>query len=181
MTLILTEISPLGIAMAADTAVTNLVPQTGQIYVQPNTALKLQLVPYLNAAISCWGIGEISGLATDQWLSNFIATNSGVSGLDDLANKLTVLLNDQVDNSKNGENRLGFHMAGFVDHKGKSVPSFYHIHDGPSTTLASRGILIDPHIFNANHDLPPDVFLDIESKGTAWITRNGDYQLYAAI
>ncbi len=66
MTLVLTEISPLGITMAANTAVTYTNTHTNLSHAQNNAAIKLQTIPYLNAGISCWGMGSINSVSTDQ-------------------------------------------------------------------------------------------------------------------
>lgn len=176
MTLILTELTDFGIAMAADSAVTYTQPTTGLSYVRPKMAQKLQVIPYLNAGFSCWGLGTISNIPTDQWLLNFINSNSSLTTLHDFANELAAQLNSQVPPNTSGNPRLGFHLAAFENFNRQATPSFYHIHDGPSTTLEQRGITINPNQFNANHDMPPDIF---QQRSTGWITRNGDYQLYA--
>ncbi len=181
MTLVLTEISPLGIAMAADSAVTFTNLQTGLSYAQPNLARKLQPIPYLNAGISCWGMGTIDNVATDQWVANFIAANSKVKYLKDFAELLAVELNAQLPANASGENRLGFHLAGYEDLDGVQEPSLFHIHDGPSTVLAERGIKVDPHRVNANHDVPPSMTQQIRQTGVFPLLRNGDYNLYANI
>ena len=179
MTLVLTELSNHGLAMAADSPVTITNTQTGLSYAKPNAAKKLQTIPYLNAGISCWGFGKISGMMSDLWLESFINSNSGMTSLKSFAEKLSAELNAIFGANTSGDGGLGFHLAGFEDHNGVPTPSFYHIHDGISTTLESRGISIDPSKFNPNHDMPPDIFTQIAAKGLAWITRNGDYELYA--
>ncbi len=179
MTLVLTELSFFGIVMAADSAVTHTQPQTGLKYVIPNEAQKLRVIPYLNAGISCWGLGSIAGMPTDQWLSNFINSNTTLTALQSFANELERQLNAQVSPNTSGNNRLGFHLAAFEDYGGTPTPSFYHIHDGPSTTLQQRGITVNPNRFNANHDIPHQIFQQTVAAGQYWIVRNGDYQLYA--
>jgi hypothetical protein len=181
MTLVLTELSSLGIAMAADSAVTRTNNQTGLSYAIPNAAQKLQVVPHLNAGISCWGLGTIAGIPTDRWLSNFINSNTSLTTLQGFANELARQLNAQVPHNASGNNRLGFHLAAFEDYNRAPTPSFYHIHDGPSTTLQQRGITVNPNQFNANHDIPPQIFQQIVSAGGDRITRNGDYKLYAGM
>ncbi len=181
MTLVLTELSSHGIAMAADSAVTHSHSQTGLSYVTPNTARKLQTIPHLNAGISCWGLGTISNTSTDAWLENFINANSSISTLKDFANELANNLNSQVPPNTSGQSRLGFHLAGFENFNGNHTPSFFHVHDGPSTTLQQRGINVNPNQFNPNHDILPNLFQQILSSGRGWITRNGDYQMYARI
>lgn len=180
MTLILTELSTLGIAMATDSAVT-LEYSTGRTSVQPDGARKLQKVPYLNAGVSGWGMGRIEDIPTDEWLTAFITANADLKDLNSFAEALAVRLRGVVDPSPDGSSRLGFHVAGFEQYDGKNVPSFYHVHDGPSTTLAAKGIHVDPALVNANHDVTPEEFARLVQNGRAWITRNGDYHLYARI
>lgn len=182
MTLVLTEISPLGISMAADSAVTYTRTVTGLSHVRNNAARKLQTVMYLNAGVSCWGLGTISDLSTDKWLENFINANTAIGSLRDFADELAKQLNAQVPQNPNpNKARLGFHLAGYETYRGAPTPSFYHIHEGVSTTLQQRGVTINPNQFNANHDLPPAIALQKISRGEGWITRNGDYLLYANI
>ncbi|MBZ5558987.1 MAG: hypothetical protein LAO77_17070 [Acidobacteriia bacterium] len=181
MTLILTELTPFGIAMAADSAVTFTHPTTGYSFVQPNAAAKLQSIPSLNAGVSCWGIGAIEDAPTDEWLAAFILQNAHVPSIGAFAAALASALQDAVGPSEEGIPRLGFHVAGFETYEGQPLPSFYHVHDGPSTTLAMRGISVDPHLVNANHDMPPAEYLNQVVAGGGWITRNGDYQLYGQL
>jgi len=181
MTLVLTELSPLGIAMVADSAVTHTQRLTGLTYAIPNAAQKLQVISHLSAGISCWGLGDIAGVPTDQWLSNFINSSAQLNTLQSFANELARQLNVQVSPNTSGTSRLGFHLAAFEDYNGIPTPSFYHIHDGPSTTLARRGIAVNPNQFNANHDVPPQIFQLVVRTDNPWITRNGDYLLYARI
>ncbi|MCK5138556.1 MAG: hypothetical protein KAQ85_01835 [Thermodesulfovibrionia bacterium] len=183
MTLILTELSGRGITMAADSAITLRNRQTGLFYISHERAKKLQEIPYLNAGISCWGMGQIDTKSTDKWLSDFIQSNSGIETLSEFAEKLVSKLNDLIPNNDNGEPRLGFHLSGFEKNNDQEpIPSFYHIHDGPSEVLRDREIDINSNQFNANHDMPPLIFKrDILSQRKAYITRNGDYTLYAQL
>lgn len=179
MTLVLTELTLHGITMAADSAVTITNTVSGLSYAQPNAANKLKKIPYLNAGVSCWGLGTISGIPTDQWLESFIGSNSGITTLQEFAAELSKNLNSLMPPNNTVNGRLGFHLAGFEDYNSQPTPSFYHIHDGASTTLEQRGISVDPTRFNPNHDMPPHVFLQVARSDGGWITRNGDYQLYA--
>jgi len=181
MTLVLTELGSLGIAMAADSAVTIVHPSTGLRHVVPNAAKKLHVVPHLSAGISCWGLGSIAGTPTDQWLSSFIASSASFTTLQGFANELARQLNAQVPTNTTGNNRLGFHLAAFENYRGTPIPSFYHIHDGPSTVSQQRCVTVNPNQFNANHDVPPQWFQQNVSVGQSYITRNGDYQLYAQL
>lgn len=137
MTLILTELTILGIAMAADSAVT-FTHTSGSVHAVPNAAVKLKSIPYLNAGVSCWGIGQIDGISTDVWLDNVIQSNSGMQSLSDFALDLANRLNSEVGPSPGVQDRLGFHLAGFEEYQGRPVQSFFHIHDGPSTALQAR-------------------------------------------
>jgi hypothetical protein len=181
MTLVLTELTPHGIAMAADSAVTYQNLQTGLYRVRSNAAQKLQVIPHLNAGISCWGMGDIEGVNTDQWLSDFITSSTSLSNLTDFANELARQLNVKIAQNPSDQGRLGFHLAGFEQDAGTATPSFFHVHDGRSEVLERRGVTVDPHKFNANHDMPPQQFLQLAQAGRGWITRNGDYQIYAQV
>lgn len=181
VTLVLTELSPLGIAMAAESAVTFEDRRTGILHVEPDAARKLHKVTSLKAGVSCWGMGSIAGTPTDQWLEEFIAENSGLSDLSSFAQELASRLRSALGPAPGDTARLGFHVAGFEQYEGNLVPSFFHVHDGPSTTLMERGDSVDPTRFNANHDMPPSEFLKRAAHGGGWITRNGDYQLYGRI
>lgn len=179
MTLILTELSRFGIAMAADSVVTHT--SRGHTYASPNAAEKLQIIPTLNAGISCWGLGQIAGKETDKWLEQFIKSNSGVQSLGVFAETLASALQSEVGPSLTKQGRLGFHLAGFERYDGKALPSFYHIHDGTSTTLQDRGIIVDPSKFNANHDVPPVEFMNSIPYEARFMIRNGDYRFYAQL
>lgn len=175
MTLLLTEITEFGIAMAADSAVTTTYNiGTGRGYRVLTGVKKLQPIHYLNAGISCWGLGKIDGIDTDIWLEDFIRTHSSINGLDDFAIALQNKLRQSVGIIE--KNKLGFHLAGFVESGECEFPTFYHIHNGASQ-YASINEHIDPSLFNANQDFPAEACLP----GLFKITRNGDYQLYAEL
>src|SRR3972149_6975541 len=77
MTLILTELSSNGIAMAADTAVTLMIrPHNRNPYSKVlQGGVKLLPVPDLNAGVSYWGLGQLNGMPTDDWLNDFFVRN----------------------------------------------------------------------------------------------------------
>ena len=72
MTLILTELTPAGISMAADSAITKM--QNGKIIeIDQQGMSKILRVPKIRAAISFWGmIGAVSKNPFDQWLQSII-------------------------------------------------------------------------------------------------------------
>jgi len=78
MTLVLTELSLLGIAMAADSAVTtpSLTPNRQRIFPRVLIGVtKLFPIHKLQAGVCAWGLGQISAIDTDVWLKNFIVSN----------------------------------------------------------------------------------------------------------
>jgi hypothetical protein len=185
MTLILTEISNLGIAMAADSAVTIQIikPDGTMVYRVLTGVRKLQVIDKLNAGIAVWGLGQIDNLDTDIWLQDFI--NSQRENYNTL-NEFAILLQNEVRNTIPPINfrerplgTIGFHLAGFVDHLNRLTATFYHIHNGISQTMCERGITINPAIVNANHDLPPDITDELLSSGRHVVIRNGDIAVFA--
>lgn len=177
MTLIITELSSFGIAMAADSAITTTNSISGLASLHPRAANKLQMIRYLNAGISCWGIGSLNGIGTDAWLSQFINQNSHLKTLADFAVALANELNKLNIPRSIGLNNLGFHLAGFEYYNGQFVPSFFHIHDGPSGIFTNA----NPNIFNANQDMSPAIYLQNIGAGGYYVTRNGDFQIYATL
>lgn len=178
MTLIITEISSFGIAMVADSAVTVHAP--GQLpRILPNAAQKLQTMSTLNAGVACWGLGTIGNQDTDQWLSSFLASSQAQS-VGQLATALETGLKLSGLQPNSQQASLGFHVAGYETVAGITGPSFYHVHDGPSTTLAAQGIQVNPAQFNANHDFPPTLATAMP-QGGIFMTRNGDFRVYAAL
>jgi hypothetical protein len=181
MTLILTEISHLGIAMATDSAVTFTVDVSGASWAVPSAAKKLQIIPSLNAGISCWGLGQVGTTKTDVWLADFIRRHDRSASIETLARSLASELNSMLGPNSDGKPTAGFHVAGFLHDDLGEAASLFHVHDGPSTALAAQGITIDPHVFNANHDIPPARTRAAVSQGQTIILRNGDYHLYAQL
>jgi len=155
MTLIITEVSPYGIVMVADTALTfHEMTPSGRIRARVLTgARKLQYIPYLDAGVSMWGTGRIrtiSGeLMADIWLEDLIARYEGIRSLEVFAE---VMVDELQRNMGDSDQPLGFHLAGFIDEGNRKVPSFYHIRncDGGYGNL-------EIHDFVAVHELGPDV------------------------
>lgn len=175
MTLIITELSQFGIAMAADSAVTfteKLSPEKTVHYVLSG-ARKLQVVPYLNAGVSMWGLGSIpipnAEVSTHIWLSDFIERHSAISSLDEFAGTLAQELQDSVGDKRQP---LGFHLAGYVEVENKKLTTFYHVRNVDGTFKH-----YEHHEFIPGQDVPPREF----AKDEAYITRNGDYGPYAAL
>src|SRR6266481_1688971 len=116
MTLVLTELSDRGIAMAADSAITRIHHITGLAHISPRAACKLQPIGYLQAGLSCWGAGEIAGAPSDQWLGDFIDANRDCKALGEFANRLATALNTVFSRNPNpSDSRMGIHLAGYED------------------------------------------------------------------
>jgi hypothetical protein len=139
----------------------------------------------LNAGVSVWGQGSIDTTPTDIWLQDFIDNQkANYNSISDFATLLQNELRQHISPiniQTDPFGTIGFHLAGFVDHKGTPTPTFYHVHNGTSTALSARGITINPAIINANHDLPPQMAQPLISSGGVYITRNGDFTIYAAL
>lgn len=175
MTLIITEISPYGIVMAADTALTfHEMTPSGRIRTRVLTgARKLQYIPYLDAGISMWGTGRIrtiSGdLIMDIWLEDLIARYEGVESLEAFAE---VMVDELQRNMGRSDQPLGFHLAGFCDKGNRKVPSFYHIRNCEGSYRD-----LEIHDFVAVHEFGPGV--EREEPVNLWY--NGDLGLFKAM
>jgi len=180
MTLVLTELSKFGVAMAADSAVTF---PGGRVYIG---AQKLLPVYKLNAGIAVWGQGEIGNEDADIWLQKFIdnKTENNMS----LWN-FAELLADGLNKAFSGviKERMGVHVAGFDKKQGIFGPVFYHIHNGHYHLEYSNGsikqISDEPHgnppirEFRAHEDCAPKLYSDNDSH----LTRNGDFSVFAIL
>lgn len=135
MTLILTELSRYGIAMAADSALTvpTLLPVERQyinrVYFG---ATKLRPIPKLKAGISFWGQGQIRGVDTDVWLLDFIHRNENrYNTLRQFALLLRNQLRQEIGRMQDTDaeslrwGKIGFHLAGYVKYNGTKVPTFW--------------------------------------------------------
>lgn len=174
MTLIITELSKFGIAMVADSAVTltQALPSGKERSRVLNGAQKLQIIPYLKAGVSVWGLGEIhaksGSVATDIWLGDFIERYSGASSISEFANclvqELQIIIGDV-------QTPIGFHLAGFEDIDQRKLPTFHHVRNVDGTYRH-----YDFHQFIPGQDFPPRELADDEEP---YLTRNGDYGPYA--
>ena len=187
MTLIITELSRLGIIMVGETAqtVTSIAPNHT---VQDRSffgLVKVIPVPKLQAGLSYWGWAKIPpddeehGIWLDWWLQDLIQRQATeYETLEDLANLLETDMRLVVPRMTETELRecpggnIGVHLAGFIETDGNKLPCLWHIHNGRSERLPDKQL--DPYVINANYDLPPHRF----DNGRAEITRNGDIEAY---
>lgn len=174
MTLIITELSELGIAMVADSAITfHEETPSGVTLTRLFTGVrKLQFIRHLHAGISYWGNSQLPGpatlITTDVWLFDFIQRHRTIKSIHDFAEQLAEELQEVVGDIKEP---LGFHLAGYIVQEGKILPTFYHVRnvDGPYGSY-------EYHDFIPGQDVPPQ-----DMKGKLHRTRNGDFGPYAVL
>jgi hypothetical protein len=204
MTLVLTELSDVGIAMAADSAITPIIPATGKSPkgLKQQHWPKIVRVPSIKAAISYWGtIGILSGQKPfNEWLKEKAINSGNYADLDSFADHLTETLNQQCNWKllKEGEN-IGLHLAGYAKWSdGITRPTFYHIHNGHGyiatipqvdeqgnvIALDNRWITIARTLFEKHLDLPNPSNSDVDNLTLlkrGYVTRNGDFYAYYVI
>lgn len=189
MTLILTEVCRLGVAMAADSAVTSILtlPNREPIIQVLTGVQKLQHIPNINAGISCWGVGEIKRVPLDIWLKGLIDDRrEEYDSLENFAHLLQNILREELGSLVDPPDKdlshgtIGFHLAGIEEFGGQPTPHFFHIHNGESQALRYRGQSINPHTINANHDFTPEMSQKLH-KDVSYRTRNGDIRIYAEL
>ncbi|NTU81118.1 MAG: hypothetical protein HGA45_17340 [Chloroflexales bacterium] len=200
MTLVLTELSEAGIAMAADSAITKC--RQGRIVeVDQKGWRKLLKVPRIRAAISYWGmIGAVTTVQFDTWLQRVIDSDN-YTDLHSFADHLVQALNTQCKNKPLGEGLdVGIHVAGYEYWPdGERRPMFIHVHNGHGimmyrhefkpTTQQITAIIpewkSDPRkLFEKHQDFPSPgrcIEENLEALHYGYTTRNGDYSLYALI
>lgn len=175
MTLVLTDVSRFGVAMAADSAVTfKFHDGSTRSYIG---AQKLLPVHQIDAGLSIWGKAKVNNVDADIWLQNFIQNEvSNGMRLWDMANQLAEKLNQAF--GRVLDERMGIHVGGFDEKNGKRGPAFYHIHNGHHRAGVRNGQIVyipdeDPPIrkFMAHPDHPPG--------GEYRMTRNGDFAIFA--
>jgi hypothetical protein len=202
MTLILTELSEAGIAMAADSAISMLVNKKIVVKDQKQWR-KLLPVPRIKAGISYWGeIGRITSIRFDEWLEWRI-NNGPYKDLRSFADYLAGEMNHAVGDKPLFENQqAGIHVAGFQPWAdgGMPKPTFYHIHNGHSrvvyqlktATINGQTVILETvptwnmmdsrELFTAHDDFSPKTQKpDALSGGKSHLTRNGDYAGFAII
>jgi hypothetical protein len=120
------------------------------------------------------------------WLSDFIfSRRDDYDNISDFAvllqNELREVVHEEITEPEGSleyrYGKRGFHLAGFIEHERRAVPTFYHIHNGQSETTPN----INPRIINANYDLPPEKVLEFFSHSATPYVRNGDFWLYVKI
>lgn len=205
MTLILTEISQAGIAMATDSAISFMINDKVVGKDRPNWK-KLFWNSKVKAGISYWGaVGLITKIRFDEWLQDRLAKGQ-YTDLPSLADYLAEEMNRAVGGKplRQPNHQVGIHVAGYRTWgDGVLRPTLYHVHNGDSyltypqktTTAAGRTIILEttpvwknsPRKLFARHDdfapenpAAPDQIIFLDSGGIA-ITRNGNYAVFHLI
>lgn len=199
MTLVLTELSNVGIAMAADSAITRL-SRGRVIEVDQQGWAKLLRVPSIEAAISYWGmIGAVTQARFDTWLERMISSGS-YTDLESFVDCLADALNDACHGKPLAEGQdVGIHVAGYSQWTdGERRPVFFHVHNGHGRMVIQHekdqdGRLVAVHpkwaadprkLFEKHRDFPQaskSVEENLTILQTGYITRNGEYFLYSVI
>lgn len=188
MTLIVSEVSKYGIAMAADSAITEEYPPDWSMSSGKSAppivrigAQKIIPIKVIKSAIAVWGFGAIgtesyhgAQIPIDQFLLDFVTSVKPRESLEDVGNRLVDLVNQRIDV---GNVRGGFHIAGYTKEKGKRFPALYHMHtghkpDGPHGPLK----LYKDYPFGAGRSV--EKWLNELNSTTFWL-RNGAFQTYA--
>jgi hypothetical protein len=136
MTLVITEVSEVGIAMAADSMLTFNATIAGTVFPPERNHRKLFQVPKITGGVSYWGaIGLVfhdTMFATfSEWLQAHISV-SQATNIKDFAEGLASSLNHDCKNTPLPKDKsMGLHVAAYGDWgDGKRRPIFYHVHNG---------------------------------------------------
>ena len=188
MTLIVSEVSKFGIAMAADSAITETYPPSwalnSGIPVPPTVrvgAQKIIPIKTINAAIAVWGFGTVgmpanldAQIPIDSFLLDFAESINANTSLEEVGNKLAGAINPLI---KVGGVRGGFHLAGYSQEKGVRFPALYHIHTGHKAGGPHEPLKLYRD-FPFENNLNVDQWLKNLETITYWL-RNGLFDTYA--
>ncbi len=189
MTLIVSEVSRFGIAMAADSAITEVYPQNSMLPSGARTpptvrvgAQKIIPIHSIDAAISVWGFGTVGAggrpdamIPIDRYLEDFAKTVKPNSSLEEVGSQLAAMTNDRI---SVGQIRGGFHLGGYTVQDGERFPALYHIHTGHKAEGPHGPLTLHrDYPFESRRDV--DKWLR-ELKSTTFWLRNGAIDAYVA-
>jgi len=199
MTLVLTELSTVGIAMAADSAITKFSPQGKIIEVDQQGWVKLVRAPSIRAGVSYWGfVGSVTQVQFDMWLKRVI-DREDYEDLPSLAQRLADALNEAAGQEPLDEGHdVGIHVAGYHQWQdGISRPFFFHVHNGHGHFVVNekrednRLVAVHPKwvseprkLFEKHQDFPwanMSVEENVAMLENGYTTRNGAFFIYAVI
>jgi len=199
MTLVLTELSIAGVAMAADSAITKFSSDGKVIEVDQQGWTKLVRVPSIAAAVSYWGfVGSLTQVEFDRWLRRVI-DRGDYEDLPSLAQCLAEALNEAAGQRPLAEGHdVGLHVAGHHQWKdGIRRPFFFHVHNGHGRfvvreeKVGNRVVAVHPQwvseprkLFEKHQDFPrPNMSVqeNVAILQNGYMTRNGAFFIYAVI
>ncbi len=147
MTLLLTEMTDTGVVFAADRNLSWIDPETGKVRGLACRRKKILGIEHLTGAIGYFGNSHVGRdkMLMDEWLEGFIRDNTDCESLEQFAHRLKADLENQLTPNQKGR-MLGFHLAGYAEHEGLSLPTFWFVrnikglrgifYDGTSETFA---------------------------------------------
>lgn len=207
MTLVLSEVSKVGIVMAADSIITFDVDRNGRpIEKQQKNWDKILLVQKIKAAVSYWGVIGAVNRQFNLWLKRVIESGAADGSYDDLdsfADYLATAMNEACGGKVLANNQhIGVHVAGYTKWPdGERRPAFYHVHNGhlgiqtklETVRIGEKDYLKAVHpelvaeprkLFEKHKDFPKENKGLNENLGildSGYLTRNGDYFIYAVL
>ena len=176
MTLVVSEVTGLGIVMVGDSAVTYY--EAGMQRASPGVA-KVQYAEQANLGFAAWGRACVGQMPMDRWLADFIRSQIGSEDrLETACRKLAAALNSALSAAGPvnwNDHRRGVHVAGFVD----GLPHLYHVHTGgdPSAQHELRVFRDFPFGINVTLD---DYSARLRTIG-GYHLRNGYHQIFGLL
>jgi len=190
MTLVLTELSNAGIAMVADSAISEINLATGRVNkVNKDSWRKLLRVPSIGAAISYWGVvGALTRKQFDLWLKERVIESKNYSDIDSFVDHFVATLNDATSNRPlaNYQN-IGVHVAGYSNwDDGERRPVLFHVNNGDlEFDLEQYDYKKYPiRLFEKNQNFPSKnatLEQNIRQLEVGVLLRNGHYSDYMVI
>jgi hypothetical protein len=205
VTLILTELSPVGIVMVADSAISYRGKGSRTLRTVDREGWpKLLRVPRIKAAISYWGeIGRITQKQFDLWLKDKVVDSANYTDLPSLADHISGVLNEATNNKPLPDGYdIGIHVAGYHQWTdGVLRPTFFHVHNGHGEVqvihryqeINGKKYLTEVHpawksgsreLFAKYQDFPWEtntVEQNLQMLKNTYRTRNGDYYIYSVM
>ena len=135
MSVMIVQILPQGIILAADRNITSMRLGAGvggsQIIVVLGQSQRPKVLRWPNrkALIGYVGAARIGDIPSDEWLYDHIGNHLDISNFEQLANDLTNSVQRQrsLDEGNNEPEHLIIHLAGFEQREGHMVPVVYYI------------------------------------------------------
>ena len=122
MTLVVSDISNLGIVMVGDSAVTR-----GNTVV--SDAVKVQYSAPANIGVAMWGYADVGNERLDQWMAQFLQSSvKSNDSVEYVGTRIATQLNPILQKTGKPWEQLvcGFHIAGYSG----GLPCLYHVHCG---------------------------------------------------